>query len=80
MMGRVVGTGCMSNVIVGSFAAVEPDPFIAAVGGLTAFGIAGEMAASISGDKPGTFHVELYNALYAVTPEDIVTQGHVEIG
>lgn len=79
MLGKVVGTGCMSNVIVGSFAAVDSDPFTAAVGGLTAFGIAGEMAASVSGEKPGTFHVELYNALYAITSEDIRTGAKVEV-
>lgn len=73
MMGRVVGTGCMSNVIVAAFAAVQKDTFAAAVGALTAFGVAGEMAARISGDRPGTFHMELYNALYAVSPADIET-------
>lgn len=79
MLSRVVGTGCMSNVIIGSFAAVESDPFTAAVGGLVAFGIAGEMAAEVSGDKPGTFHTELYNALYAVSGEDLVTGARVEV-
>ena len=71
MLSRVVGTGCMSNVIVGAFAAVNSDPFEAGVGGLTAFGIAGQIAAAASGDKPGTFHTELYNALYALRPEDV---------
>ncbi|MHB1000166.1 MAG: hydroxyethylthiazole kinase [Armatimonadota bacterium] len=71
MLGKVVGTGCMSNVIIASFAAVQPDPFTAAVGGLTAFGIAGEIAAIHAPDKPGTFHVELYNALYAINTSDI---------
>lgn len=66
MLGKVVGTGCMSDVIVASFAAVQSDSFTAAVGGLVAFGIAGELAAEVAGDKPGTFHVELYNSLYAL--------------
>jgi hydroxyethylthiazole kinase len=79
MMGKVVGTGCISNTIVASFAAVNGDPFQAAVGGLTTFGIAGEMAAKAAPDKPGTFHVELYNALYAVKPEDIHANAKVEI-
>jgi hydroxyethylthiazole kinase len=69
MMSKVVGTGCMSNVIVASFAAVEPDAFTSAVGGLVAFGIAGELAAEAAPEKPGTFHVELYNALYALDEE-----------
>jgi len=79
MLSRVVGTGCMASVIVASFAAVDSDPFSAAVGGLTAFGIAGEMAASASGEKPGTFHVELYNALCAINSADIKAKSKVEI-
>lgn len=79
LMGKVVGTGCMASAMVGSFAAVQPDPFVAAVGGLTAFGIAGEMAACVSGDRPGTFHAELYNALYALGADDIRSHARVEI-
>ena len=79
MLGKVVGTGCMSDVIVAAFAAVNPDPFVAAVGGLVAFGIAGEMAQRASGDKPGSFHVELYNALYAMQPADIAAGAKVEL-
>jgi len=79
MLGRVVGTGCIANVIIASFAAVQPDPFTAAVEGLCAFGIAGELAAEVSGDRPGTFHVELYNALGAVGASDIVARASVEI-
>jgi len=79
MLSKVVGTGCMSSVIVASFAAVDPDPFMAAVGGLTAFGIAGEMAAAVSGGKPGTFHMELYNALCALTPEEIELRAKIEL-
>lgn len=77
MMAKVVGTGCISNVIVASFAAVNSDPFEAATGGLIAYGIAGEMAALESGNKPGTFHVELYNALDAVTSEDIIEKAKI---
>jgi len=78
MLGKVVGTGCMSSVMVGSFAAVQPDPFAAAVGGLVTFGIAGEMAAKVSGDRPGTFHVELYNALYAIGAEEIGKHARID--
>lgn len=78
MLSRVVGTGCISNTIVASFAAVDSDPFTAAVGGLVAIGIAGELAAEIAPEKPGTFHVELYNALYALTPDQIRSRATVE--
>lgn len=66
MLAKVVGTGCISTVIVASFAAIQSDPFVAAIGGLTTFGIAGELAARGSEDKPGTFHVRLYDELYAI--------------
>lgn len=71
MLGRVVGTGCISNVIIASFMGVEPDAFIAAIGGLTAFGIAGEIAVLDADAKPGTFHMKLYDALYALDPSHI---------
>lgn len=71
MLSKVVGTGCISNTIIASFAAVQPDMFLAAIGGLAALGIAGEMAAQKSGNKPGTFHVELYNALNELSENDI---------
>lgn len=79
MMGKVVGTGCISNVVIASFAAVDPDPFIAAALGLCVYGIAGELAAETSGDKPGTFHLELYNALSAVDDKDIISRGNIEV-
>lgn len=78
MMGRVVGTGCISNVIVAAFAAVQSDTLTAATGALTVYGIAGEMAAEVSGDRPGTFHTELYNALYAVSSSDIQRRAKIE--
>ncbi len=80
MLGRVVGTGCISSVIVGSFAAVDRDPFTAAIGGLVTLGIAGELAATCTEDKgPGAFHVELYNALAAVSPDHIRSRAKVEM-
>jgi hydroxyethylthiazole kinase len=79
LMGKVVGTGCMSSVMVGSFAAVQEDAFVAAAGALTAFGVAGEIAAEASGDKPGTFHVELYNALYGLESDIVKNRARLEI-
>ena len=78
MLSKVVGTGCTSNVIIASFAAVQADPFTAAVGGLVSFGVAGELAAQEAPEKPGTFHVELYNALYALTPDIIRERAKIE--
>jgi hydroxyethylthiazole kinase-like sugar kinase family protein len=57
---------------------VQSDPFIAAVGGLTAFGIAGQIAAHETGNRPGTFHAVLYDTLYSLTPEDILSLARLE--
>jgi hydroxyethylthiazole kinase len=79
LLSKVVGTGCISSVMVGAFAAVQPDALQAAVGGLVALGIGGEMAAQVSGDRPGTFHMELYNALYALDTDSITSRANVEM-
>lgn len=79
MLSRVVGTGCMSNVIVAAFAAVQPDTFVAAVGGLVAFGAAGELAAQVSGNRPGTFAMELLNSLYELDSATINALAKVKV-
>ncbi|MDE1834490.1 MAG: hydroxyethylthiazole kinase [Candidatus Micrarchaeota archaeon] len=45
LMGKVVGTGCMSTSVIGCFAAVEKDYTKASVAALSCFGIVGELAA-----------------------------------
>ena len=70
LMGTVTGTGCMSTAITGCFLGVQPDALTAATGALVAFGVAGEDAAS-SASGPGSFHVALYDALYALDPETL---------
>ncbi len=72
LLGSVTGTGCICTTMVASFAAVAEGPWEGAVGGLVTFGIAGEIAAARSGEnRPGTFHVELYNALAEVSAKDL---------
>jgi len=79
MLTRVTGTGCMASAMTGAFAAVQKDCFLAAVGALVAFGLAGEMAAEVADEKPGTFHVEIYNAISALTPEKLRFEAKVEL-
>lgn len=79
MLSTVTGTGCMATTMVGAFAAVDPDRFTAAVGGLVAFGIAGEKAAEAAGGRPGTFHTALYDALAGLSAKDILSRAQVEI-
>jgi len=54
LMGKVTGTGCSASTSVACFAAAVEDPFHAALGGLIALGIAGEIAAEAC-NGPGTF-------------------------
>jgi hydroxyethylthiazole kinase len=69
LLASVTGTGCMSSAVTGCFLAVKRDaPLEAAAEALVAFGVAGEDAA-LGAKGPGTFHVNLYDALAALDPE-----------
>jgi hydroxyethylthiazole kinase len=69
LLASVTGTGCMSSAVTGCFLAVKRDaPLEAAAEALVAFGVAGEDAAR-GAKGPGTFHVNLYDALAALDPE-----------
>jgi hydroxyethylthiazole kinase len=71
LLGTVSGTGCMATAVTGCFLAVRPDaPLEAAAEALVAFGLAGEDAAE-GAKGPGTFHAQLYDALYNLNPETI---------
>jgi len=71
LLSTVSGTGCMATAVTGCFLAVRPDaPLEAASEALIAFGVAGEDAAK-GAKGPGTFHAQLYDALYNLDPETI---------
>src|SRR4051794_20149813 len=67
LLASITGTGCMSSAITGCFLAVAESPLDAAVEALVAFGVAGEDAA-VEAKGPGSFHVNLYDALAALDP------------
>jgi hydroxyethylthiazole kinase len=78
LLGTVSGTGCMSTAITGCFLAVAGDrPLEAAAEALVAFGVAGEDAAT-GARGPGTFHANLYDALYNLDPATIDSRAKVE--
>lgn len=62
LMTRVTGVGCAAGALIAACCAVEADPVLAAAAALTAYGIAGEMAAERA-RGPGSFAVELIDAL-----------------
>jgi hydroxyethylthiazole kinase len=77
LLATVTGTGCMSTAITGCFLAVKPDdPLAAAAEALVAFGVAGEDAAR-DAKGPGTFHVNLYDALAALDPDGLDARARV---
>jgi hydroxyethylthiazole kinase len=70
MLATITGTGCIASAMTGSFLAVSSSHFDAAVEALVALGVAGEDAAR-DAKGPGTFHVNLYDALAALDPDTL---------
>jgi hydroxyethylthiazole kinase len=70
MLATVTGTGCIASAITGCFLAVSGSHFDAAVEALIALGVAGEDAAR-DAKGPGSFHVNLYDALAALDPDTL---------
>jgi hydroxyethylthiazole kinase len=66
LMGRVVGTGCISTSTVGCFAAAGGDLMELAAEALAAFGTAGERAAE-DAEGPGDFLGALYNEIERIS-------------
>jgi hydroxyethylthiazole kinase len=78
LLATVSGTGCMSTAVTGSFLAAKPtEPLEAAAEALVAFGVAGEDAARAA-NGPGTFHVNLYDALYNLDPETLDGRARID--
>lgn len=77
LMARVTGTGCAATVIIGAFLAVDPDPVSATATALAYFGLAGEVAARHAA-APGSFMIQLLDALYTITPEQLEEECSIE--
>ena len=68
LMGFVTGTGCTATATIGAFLAVDQDPVSATATALAYFGLAGEVAGQ-SASAPGSFMIQMLDALYNITPE-----------
>lgn len=75
LMTRVTGLGCSASAVTAAFLAVAPDAFTAATAALSAFGVAGKVAAARA-RGPGSLQVELLDALYALDRAALVA--HLE--
>jgi hydroxyethylthiazole kinase len=78
LMSRVTGTGCTATVTVAAFRAVDPDPVRAAATALAYFGLAGEVAARHA-SAPGSFMIQMLDALFTITPEQLEAESRIEI-
>ena len=77
LLASITGTGCMSSAVTGCFLAVAETPLAAAVEALVAFGVAGEDAA-VGAKGPGSFHVNLYDALAGLDPATLDARARAE--
>jgi hydroxyethylthiazole kinase len=77
LLSKVTGTGCAATVVIGAFLAVEKDSALAAAAALAYFGLAGEIAAK-KAKGPGSFWIEVVDALYNITPEDLLKGARIE--
>ncbi len=77
---RVTGTGCMATSLIGCCCGAGADPFAGAAAGLTFMGVAGELAhrSLARGDGIGTFRVKLFDALFALTAETVLSNGQID--
>jgi hydroxyethylthiazole kinase len=78
LLAAITGTGCMSSTMTGCFLAAKPgEPLEAASEALAAFGVAGEDAAT-EARGPGSFHVNLYDALAALDPATLTARARID--
>jgi hydroxyethylthiazole kinase len=77
LMPRVTGLGCTASALCGAFAAVNDSPLAATAHAMAVMGIAGELAGQKSAG-PGSLQVNLLDALFNLTEENISKQLKVE--
>ncbi|WP_211230643.1 hydroxyethylthiazole kinase [Alicyclobacillus herbarius] len=84
LLAAITGSGCMATGILGAFAATAgrhagPTELAhATVAALTAYNVAGELAAQRA-EGPGTFQAALFDALYHLRPEVVAARAHIRI-
>ena len=69
MMGEVVGTGCVLGGAVATFCGGVDDTLTAALHATLAFGLVGERAADDEYNGPASYHTNLLDGIWNLTPE-----------
>ena len=70
IMTAVTGMGCTSTALVGAFAAVVPDPMVAATAAMAVMSLAGERAAKVARGN-GSMQMQFLDELYNLNPETL---------
>ncbi len=76
LMDRVTAMGCAGFAVAAAFRAVEPDPVVAGAAALVVLGVAGEAAAAAA-HGPGSFAIEILDALHALDEETILAKAKI---
>lgn len=79
MLSMVTGTGCMATSLIGCFCGAIDDCFTGAAAGIMTMGLAGELAQNSlqPGEGIGTFRMRLFDAVWAMTPDVLITSGMI---
>jgi hydroxyethylthiazole kinase len=78
LLTRITGAGCMAGALCAATAAcAEGGMFAAAVAGIAALGMAGELAAE-KASLPGSFRVALIDSIYGITGDTLRQKGRVQ--
>ena len=80
IMSQLTGTGCMTTALTGCFCGVEEDYLLASTGAILSMCIAGELAYEKSKQLGiGHFHVSLFDEIYKLTPDELITLANIEL-
>jgi hydroxyethylthiazole kinase len=80
LMSKVTGTGCMCTSLIASFLGAGGDNLTAALAGVVSMGIAGDIALKrldTSFEGTGSLKVYIHDAIYKLSPQDIVNRGNI---
>ncbi|MGY4691244.1 hydroxyethylthiazole kinase [Salibacterium sp. K-3] len=79
MMARITGSGCLASAVAASFLTASEDVVKGAAAALGFYGTAAERAEGFAANQgPGTFQIELLNALYHVGELDLRQSLHMK--
>lgn len=76
LLTRITASGCGLSALTGAWLAVGDDPMEACAGALVAYGVAAEIAAERA-RGPGSFQVELLDALAALDPATLRARARI---